>query len=166
VREFVISSVHVMLELGHDDDSDLDLVLKTENIPLGLTPGGVIGGGGTIGGFGISVKEGTHAANAVYWPPVSARDPDRRKIINRATREALSAAEGLGVNSVGLFTMGLEVSRIPSWEVAEEIVKGVIMHLKEQTALERILLVASSPMQVSSFEYVLQNHAIVLSEDE
>jgi hypothetical protein len=166
VKECVISDVQVMLELGHDDDSDLDLVLKTESIPLELTPGGVIGGAGTIGGFGISVKEATRAENVVYWPPVSIRDPDRREIINKATREALRTAEGLGVSSVGLFTMGLEVSRIPSWEVAEEIVKGVVTHLKEQTALERIFLVASSPMQVSSFEYVLLNHSIVTSEEE
>jgi O-acetyl-ADP-ribose deacetylase (regulator of RNase III) len=158
VKKWNVNGVSVVLEMGHDDDSDLDLALKTENIPLGLTPGGVVGGAGTIGGFGISVKESSQADTVVYWPAVSIQNPDRRDIINRAAVEALEEAEEQDLKSVGFFTMGFEVSRVPSWEVADALVKAVVNHLKENSSLQTILLVASSPMQLSSLEFALNNH--------
>lgn len=158
MRQWNVNGVTVALEMGHEDDSDLDLALKTENIPLGLTPGGVVGGGGTIGGFGISVRESSQAETVVYWPAVSVQDPDRRNIINKAAREALEEAELQGLKNIGFFTMGFEVSRVPSWEVADALVKAVVNHLKENSSLHTILLVASSPMQLSSLEFALNNH--------
>jgi len=75
----------------------------------------------------------------------------------------LKAAEAANVSSVGFFTLGLEASRVPSWEVAEEIVKAVFDHAKEGTGLDRVMLVASSPIQVSSFQYALGNVSLLSS---
>ncbi len=157
MRQWTINGVAVSLELGHEDDSDLDLVLKTESIPLGLTPGGVIGSGGTIGGFGISVTEASSANVILHWPAISFEDPDRRSAIYEAARNALEEAERLELKRVGLFTLGLEVSRIPSWEVANEMTRAVVEHLKDQTNLQAVAFVAGSAMQVSSLEFALSN---------
>ena len=63
--------------------------------------------------------------------------------------------------TIGFFTLGLEVSRIPTWEIAEEIVKVIHTHAKQEAPIERILLVAASPTQMSSFQYALQNASII-----
>ena len=157
MRQWAINGVTVSVELGHEDDSDLDLVLKSESIPVGLTPGGVIGSGGTIGGFGISITEANSADNVMHWPAISFDDPDRRALIYRAAREALEEAEKLELKRVGFFTLGLEVSRIPSWEVANELARALVEHLKNGSRLEAVFLVASSAMQVSSMEFALDN---------
>ncbi|GAG71541.1 unnamed protein product, partial [marine sediment metagenome] len=52
-------------------------------------------------------------------------------------------------------------SRIPSWEIAEEIIKAINDYSKEETLLDKIMLVASSPTQVSSFQYALNNISII-----
>ena len=159
--EWTLGSTRISLELGHSDDSDLELAVKSENIPLGLTPGGVLGGGGTIGGFGISISEGTHAENVIFWPAVSIQDPDRRSIIRESVRNALDDAEKNEIRRIGFFTMGLEVSRVPSWEIAEEIAAGIAEHLKMASGLELVLLVVSSATQLSSFQYVMKNLSLL-----
>jgi len=156
-----IGSIDVSVTLGRFDDSDLDLVVKSQDIPLGITPGGVIGGGGTVGGFGITIKEATNAENVIHWPAISMDNPDRRNAIYNATVEALNSAEKIEATKIGFFTMGLEVSRIPSWEIAEEIIKAINNYSKEETHLDKIMLVASSPTQVSSFQYALNNISII-----
>ncbi|MHA1613977.1 MAG: hypothetical protein ACTSYJ_03980 [Candidatus Thorarchaeota archaeon] len=156
-----IGSIDVSVILGRFDDSDLDLVVKAQDIPLGITPGGVIGGGGTVGGFGITIKEASDAENVIHWPAISMDNPDRRKAIFNATVEALNSAEKIEATKIGFFTMGLEVSRIPSWEIAEEIIKAINDYSKEETLLDKIMLVASSPTQVSSFQYALNNISII-----
>jgi len=156
-----IGSIDVSVTLGRFDDSDLDLVVKSQDIPLGITPGGVIGGGGTVGGFGITIKEATNAENVIHWPAISMDNPDRRNAIYNATVEALNSAEKIEATKIGFFTMGLEVSRIPSWEIAEEIIKAINNYSKEETLLDKIMLVASSPTQVSSFQYALNNISII-----
>ena len=158
-----LRGVHVSVQLGPCDDSDIGLVVKTQNIPLGAPPSGAIGSVGTMGGFGISIKEATNAEIVRHWPNVSIQDPDRRKVVYGAARDALKAAEAANVSSVGFFTLGLEASRVPSWEVAEEIVKAVFDHAKEGTGLDRVMLVASSPIQVSSFQYALGNVSVLSS---
>lgn len=136
-----LGNFSVIVELGHNDDSDIDLVVKTRDIPLGS----------------VSVKEGSNAEEVQYWPSISMGNPDRRTSIFTAALRALERADSLKAKNVGFFTMGLEVSRIPSWEVAEEIVKAIASHSKTESRLNRVLLVASSPMQVSSFQYALNN---------
>jgi hypothetical protein len=143
--EWSIGKFNITVELGHKDDSDLDVVVKTKDISLGS----------------ISMKEGSNAEQVLYWPGISMRDPDRRASIYTTVLGALQRADGLQAQKVGFFTMGFEVSRIPSWEVAEEIVKAIASHSKTGSSLNRILLVASSPTQVSSFQFALNNIRIL-----
>ena len=155
-----IGSIDVSVILGRFDDSELDLVVKAQDIPLGITPGGVIGGG-TVGGFGITIKEASDAKNVIHWPVISMDNPDRREAIYNATIDALNSADKIEATNIGFFTMGLEVSRLPTWEIAEEIIKAINDYSKEETLLDKIMLVASSPTQVSSFQYALNNISII-----
>lgn len=136
-----LGNFSVIVELGHNDDSDIDLVVKTRDISLGS----------------VTVKEGSNAEEVLYWPSISMNNSNRRTAIYTAALGALERADALKAQKVGFFTMGLEVSRIPSWEVAEEIVKAIASHSKTENRLNRVLLVASSPIQVSSFQYALNN---------
>lgn len=165
VNQWIVNGVMVALTMGHEDDSDLELVLKTENTPLGVTPRGVVGRARAIGGFETNIKESSLAESVAYWPRVSMEDPDRRDIINKATTEALEEAERQDLRNIGFFTTGLEVSRVPSWEVADAVVKAVVDHLRNKSGFERILLVANSPMQLSSFEFALNNHWSIAPQD-
>ena len=88
-------------------------------------------------------------------------NPDRRNAIYNATIDALNSAERIEATKIGFFTMGLEVSKLPTWEIAEEIVKAINDYSKEETLLDKIMLVASSPTQVSSFQYALNNISII-----
>jgi hypothetical protein len=154
---WMIGNISVSISLGRSDDTDLGLVVKAKNIQVGTDMGRVGGVGSNIGGFGITIQEATSSENVEHWPSISITDPDRRAVIFDATSKALLAAEGLEVKEVGFFTMGLEVGRVPTWETAEEIVKAVHAHAKNAESVERIALVASSPTQVSSFQYALDN---------
>ncbi len=156
-EEWMIGNISVSISLGRADDTDLGLVVKAKNIQVGTNKGGVGGVGGTIGDFGITIQEATSSENVEHWPRVSMTDPNRRAMIYDATSNALRTAEGLAVKEVGFFTMGLEVGRIPTWETAEEIVRAVHAHAKNAESVERIALVASSPTQVASFQYALDN---------
>ena len=153
-EEWMVGNISVSISLGRADDTDLGLVVKAKDIELGTNKGGV---GGAIGAFGITIQEATYSENVEHWPRVSMTDPNRRATIYDATSKALRTAEGLDVREVGFFTMGLEVGRIPTWETAEEIVRAVHAHAKNAESVERIALVASSPTQVSSFQYALDN---------
>ena len=147
-----LGNLSVIVELGNIDDSNLDLAVKTKDIKLGRK------------GPSITVQEGSNAEETLYWPGVTLENPDRRTAIYSAASAALETAEGLKAEKVGFFTMGFEVSRIPSWEVAEEIVKAIVNHSKTECGLNSILLVASSPIQVSSFQYALNNIATIVPE--
>lgn len=161
MEQHTIGDIDVSVILGRFDDSDLELVVKSQDIPLGITPSGVIGGSGTAGGFGITIKEASNAENVIHWPAISMDNPDRRNAIYNATIDALNSAERIEATKIGFFTMGLEVSKLPSWEIAEEIVKAISDYSKEETLLDKIMLVASSPTQVSSFQYALNNISII-----
>ena len=156
-EEWMIGNISVSISLGRADDKDLGLVVKAKNIQLGTDIRGAGGLGGTTGSFGITIQEATSSENVEHWPSLSTTDPDTRATIYDATSKALRTAEGLEVNEVGFFTMGLEVGRIPTWETAEEIVRAVHAHAKNAESVERIALVASSPTQVASFQYALDN---------
>ncbi len=159
--EWNYDGITVKLEMGAFNDQDLGLVVKTENIPLGLDSGGTMGPCGTIGGFGISIREATKARNVEFWPSISMGDPDRRQIIYDSASSALEAAEDLSEEDVGFFTMGLEVARVPSWEVAEEIAKAIYRHSKNANSVRSVVVVVSSPTQMSSFQYAFNNVSIL-----
>ena len=156
-EEWMVGNITVSISLGRTDDTDLGLVVKAKNIQVGTDVRGAGDVGSTIGAFGITIQEATSSENVEHWPKVSMTDPDRRATIYDATSKALQTAEGLEVKEVGFFTMGLEIGRIPTWETAEEIVRAVHAHAKNAESVERIALVASSPTQVSSFQYALDN---------
>ncbi len=154
-------NIEIQVVLGKFDDSNLDLVVKSQDIPIGVSPSGVIGGGGTIGGFGITFKEASNADTVLQWPGLSIEDPDRRELIYEASKNALITAEDMKAENVGFFTMGLEVSRIPSWEIAEEIVRAINEYSKEPTNIEKVYLIVSSPTQESSFQFSLNNPTLI-----
>ncbi|MHA1247786.1 MAG: hypothetical protein ACTSPE_10695 [Candidatus Thorarchaeota archaeon] len=156
-REWTLGGLVVRLRQGPFDDSVLDLSVKTENIPLGTSPSGALSVGGTIGGLGISVKEASSAKELTYWPAVSIEDPDRRQVIFDATRRALELATSKGATSVGLFTMGLEVSLVPDWEIAEEIARALYLHAQTDTSVREVEIVTSSTAQLDSFIFALNN---------
>ena len=160
MKQHSLGGIGISIVLGRFDDSELDLVVKSQDIPMGITPGGVLSGG-TVGGFGITIKEASEAKNVIHWPSISIQNPDRRTAIYKATKDALDNADEIQASQIGFFTMGLEVSRLPSWEIAEEIVKAIKDHSKKDSQLSRILLVASSPTQVSSFQYAINNISII-----
>jgi hypothetical protein len=148
-----LGNISICVQLGHDDDSDLDLVVKSNHIPLGLNKSG------------ITVKEGSNADEVLHWPGISIKDSERRQTIYDMTKSALERAEKIEAKQIGFFTTGLEVARVPSWEVAEEIVKAVYFHSKNESKLSKVLFIASSPTQVSSFQYALDNIATILPEE-
>jgi hypothetical protein len=160
--EWLFGGIAISVLLGPYDDADLGLVVKSKDIALGLDPGGVLGGGGTIGGFGISVQESTSSEHVEYWPPISMGDPERRRLIYATAKAALEYAEELKEKEVGFYTMGLEVARVASWEVAEEIIRAIHVHSKVSTVIDRVIIVASSPTQLSSLQYALDNISIIL----
>jgi hypothetical protein len=159
-----LRGIDISVQLGPCDDSDIGLVVKAQSIPVGISSQNPIGNTSGQGGFEISIKEATNAEKIRHWPSVSIQNPNRRKIVYQCVKDALYDAEEANVSSVGFFTLALEVSRVPSWEVAEEIVKAVYDHVKNGTALDRIVLVASSPIQVSSFQYALSNIKIITND--
>jgi len=156
-----LRGIDVSVQLGPCDDSDIGLVVKAPNIPVGISGQSIMSSEGVKGGFEISIREAANAEKIRHWPSVSIQNPDRRKIVYQAVKDALNDAEQANVSSVGFFTLALEVSRVPSWEVAEEIVKAVYDHVKKGTTLDKIILVASSPIQVSSFQFALSNIKII-----
>ncbi|MGY5872279.1 MAG: hypothetical protein RTV72_08550 [Candidatus Thorarchaeota archaeon] len=147
-----LGHIDVSIILGKFDDSGLDLVVKSQDIPLGISSGG---------GFGITIKEASNAENIIHWPTISMDNPERRNELYNATLDALRSAEDLQATRIGFYTMGLEVSRLPTWEIAEEIIKAINDHSKNETQLDKIMLVASSPTQVSSFQYAINNVSII-----
>lgn len=150
-------SVKVMVRLGPYSDSKLDLVVKSRNILASVD-------GGTLpGGLGISIQEQSSAENAEFWPALTMETPDRRSAIHETVKNALRVADRVEAKRIGIYTLGLEVARIPSWEVAEEVSKAVYDHSKSTTSELEIVVVASSPTQVSSFQYALDNITVISS---
>jgi len=161
--ERVFGNMDISVVLGPYDDSKIDLVVKSKAIPLGLDSGSILGTGGTPGGLGITVQEASTVDNITFWPGITIKDANRRASIYSTAKGALDEAERLESKSIGFFTLGLEVSGVPSWEVAEEIMKAIHAHSKGNHNLKQVLIVASSPTQVSSFNYVMDNVSIITS---
>ena len=81
--------INVAVILGRFDDSDLDLVVKSQDIPLGISTGEQMTKEGEAGSFNITIKEASNAENIIYWPFVSIGSPNRREVIYNATIEFL-----------------------------------------------------------------------------
>lgn len=150
MKNWSLGTLSIDVTLGDIDDSEIDLVVKTRDIALGNKDAQ------------FTVREGSNAKGVVYWPGLSISSPDRRSSIYSAAISALQTADGCDAKKVGFFTMGFEVSRIPSWEVAEEIIRAIINHSKSDSCISDIVLVASSPIQLSSFQFALNNVAAIV----
>ncbi len=150
--EWLFRDISVRVEMGPFDDEGIGLVVKTKNIPMGLE----------IEGVPITVQEASSSENVEYWPAVSLSNPQRRTVIYHAASAALQKAELLSQTYIGFFTLGLEVARVPTWEIAEEIVKALHRHCKEECNIEKVVIIASSPTQVSSLQYALDNVQIIV----
>ena len=151
MSEWNLENIRIEVKLGPHDDSEMGVVVKSKAIPIGIP---------AVGGPNISIQEPTNAEHVEYWPTLTMKNDDRRQQIFGSATKALETAEKLGKTNVGFFTMGLEAARVPSWEVAEEIIKAVYAHSKEHSHVETIVLVASSPTQLSSFQYTLNNASL------
>lgn len=163
MKQWSFDGIKVDLRLGPHNGEGIELVVKTRGMKFEVGPAGTKGSFGNTSGVTIRIDEATVANKVQYWPPVSVRDTDRRKTIYRAATEALRDAEKEEAKTVGFYTMGLEIAGIPSWEVAEEIVRALQAHPKAQTKISSIVIVASSPTQLTSLEYALNNAPLFYS---
>ncbi len=163
MADHVFGNMGVSVILGPYDDSKMDIVVKSKMIPMGLDVGTAFGSGGTPGGLGITIQEATAVDCVEYWPGITIQDLDRRATIYRTAKSALDTAEKLNYECIGFFTLGFEVSRVPSWEVAEEIVKAIFVHSRGEHGLKRVFIVVSSPTQASSFRFAIQNVGVITS---
>ncbi len=163
MKQWSFDSIKVDLRIGPHNGEGMELVVKTRGIKLEVGPAGTRSSIGNAGSVTIRIDEATIANKVQYWPAVSIRDTDRRKTIYRAAAEALREAEKEQAKTVGFYTMGLEVAGIPSWEVAEEIVRALQAHSKTETKISSVLIVASSPTQLTSLEYALDNAPLFYS---
>ncbi|TFG12326.1 hypothetical protein EU537_09740 [Candidatus Thorarchaeota archaeon] len=154
--EWLFDDIHVSIEMGPYEKNNLGFIVKSEETSLdaGLTSS-------QKSTLGISIQEVETAENVEYWPKVTMQDPNRREKIFKTTMKALRKADRLFQSDVGILTFGLEAGHVPSWEIAEEIGKAIFDHSKSDTEIERILLIPSSPTQVSSFQYVLDNITVI-----
>jgi hypothetical protein len=111
--------------------------------------------------YDISMRQDVQADRIEYWPTLSIKDSHRRQVIYDAAEKALLIANEQGLSDVGFYTFGYEVARIPSWEVAEEIVKALHTHAKKEPKIKKAVIVASSPTQYSSLEFALDNGSVI-----
>ncbi len=150
--EWLFRDISVRVETEPYDDGNLGLVVKSKNLPMGLD----------IGGIEVTAQEDTSSDNIAYWPAVSMSNPQRRSVIFHAASEALQKAELLERKSIGFSTLGLEVARIPTWEIAEEIVRALHRHCQQDCNIEHVVIIASTPTQVSSLQFALDNVQIIV----
>ena len=150
--EWLFRDISVQVALGPYDDTNLGLVIKAKELPMGIG----------IGSKPITAQESTSSENVEYWPNISMSNPQRRKVIFHAASEALQKAELMGKTKIGFSTLGLEAASIPTWEIAEELVKALYRHCKNECKIEQVVIIASTPTQVSSLQYALDNVSIIV----
>ncbi|MHA1636664.1 MAG: hypothetical protein ACTSUB_01505 [Candidatus Thorarchaeota archaeon] len=150
--EWLFGGISIRIEQGPYDDKNLGLAMQSKDIPFGLASGGV----------GFTATETSSAKNTEYWPPISIRDLDRRQRLFDAACSLLESASRLEEKEIGFFTAGLDVLGVPSWEIAEEIIRALHKCSKEDTCIEKVVIVAGTPTQLSSFQYALDNVSVIV----
>ncbi|MFW9968295.1 MAG: hypothetical protein ACFFEA_14155 [Candidatus Thorarchaeota archaeon] len=141
-------SIRIGVHLGPFDDSRIELTVKSRAI-------------GATQGLGFAIQEASSSENIEFWPELTIASENRRQAIYESSKKALEIAERRNISSVGFYTLGLEVSRVPSWEVAEEIAKAIYTHSKWSSRVREVVVVSSSPTQMSSFQYAFENIEII-----
>ncbi|MFX0056098.1 MAG: hypothetical protein ACFFAD_14315 [Candidatus Hermodarchaeota archaeon] len=137
-------SIKIGVHLGPYNDDNIKLTVKSKSI-------------GATEGLGFTVQEVSPSDNIEFWPELTIASENRRQAIYASSKKALETAEKQEISSVGFYTLGLEVARVPSWEVAEEIAKAIYAHSKWSSRVREVVVVSSSPTQVSSFQYAFEN---------
>ena len=89
-------------------------------------------------------------------------DLDRREKLFNAATSVLETADRIDEKDIGFFTAGFEVSGVPSWEVAEEVIKALYKYSKECEGVEKVVIVVGTPTQLSSFQYALDNVSVIV----
>jgi hypothetical protein len=148
LKEWKIGKITVSIELGPYNDSKISLVVKSKAIPIG---------DGARGVPSVMVHESSSAENIEYWPSITMEDSNRRNTMFQAARDIFKIAEKNSATNVGFFTMGLELARIPSWEIAEELVRALNAHSEVATSVQKVYFIGSTPTQLSSFQFALNN---------
>ncbi len=141
-------SIKIGVHLGPYDDSKIELTVKSKTI-------------GSTQTLGFTVQEASSSDSIAFWPELNITSENRRQAIYDSSRKALESAEKQNISSVGFYTLGLEVARVPSWEVAEEIAKAIYTHSRWSSKVREVVVVSSSPTQVSSFQYAFENIDII-----
>ncbi|MFW9913300.1 MAG: hypothetical protein ACFFEU_12565 [Candidatus Thorarchaeota archaeon] len=141
-------SIKIGVHLGPFNDDNIKLTVRSKSI-------------GATEGLGFTVQEVSSSDNIEFWPELSIASDNRRQAIYQSSKKALETAERNDISSVGFYTLGLEVARVPSWEVAEEIAKAIYAHSKWSSRVKEVVVVSSSPTQVSSFQYAFENIDII-----
>ena len=141
-------SIKIGVHLGPYDDNKIELTVKSKTI-------------GSTQTLGFTVQEASSSDSIAFWPELTITSENRRQAIYDSSRKALESAEKQNISSVGFYTLGLEVARVPSWEVAEEIAKAIYTHSKWSSKVREVVVVSSSPTQVSSLQYAFENIDII-----
>ena len=141
-------SIKIGVYLGPYDENKIELTVKSKSI-------------GSTEALGFTVQEASSSDNIEFWPELTMESENRRQAIYASSKKALENAERQNISSVGFYTLGFEVARVPSWEVAEEIAKAIFTHSKWSNKVKEVVVVSSSPTQVSSFQYAFENIDII-----
>lgn len=156
MKQCKVGDIQVQAIMGRfDEKTGLALVSKD------LTPSSRPPNRRYLPVYDVSMRCEVQADVIEYWPTLSITDSDRRQTIYDAAERALLIAQDQELSDVGVYTLGYEVARIPSWEVAEEIVKALHVHAKREPKLKKVVIVASSPTQYSSLEFALENGSVI-----
>lgn len=154
-RAWTYDRIQVILRLGPSDDSELDVALRANNIPIGIPTLGMSKEESTT--TMTTAREACEAEKVVYWPAVSIYDSDRRNRIFRVVSGLIEAADGDGDEKVGISTLGPEIGMVPAWEIAEEITKAIYMQSKREGSVRQIDINVMTAAQFDSFVFTLNN---------
>jgi hypothetical protein len=158
-----IHAIEVRLGLSEPEDIESGLAVKSKEIPL-LGPFLNRSPQGEISGKSVAIQDES-ADEAIFWPSLSIRDRNRRQPIRRTADEALMKAAEEQFPSVVFFTAGLEAAGVPSWEIAEEITNAIHQAAQQETSVKEVVVIAGTDVQISSFQYTLNNTRLLFSEE-
>ncbi len=158
-----VGNISVRITLGNPSNEEIDLAVTSEGITLGFDPSDPFGKRTPAK---ISIKEDAPAKHVIHWPQVSVLDENRREIIYNTVKKALESAHKEQMQKIGFYIFSLEVARIPSWEVAEEIVRALQNTSNEHSSVDSVIIVTSSAVQMSSLQFALENQNLVTYKND
>lgn len=163
MQSWKIGDIMVKITLDRENTEEFDFAVASEGITLGLSPSDPLGKQTSTK---ISIREKTSAKQVIHWPDISVMDKNRRELIFNTVKDALDSADKEQARVVGFYVFWLEVMRIPSWEVAEEIVRAISDKSLEESNIDSVVIVTSSAIQMSSLQFALDNQQLVTYRSE